>query len=257
MALFGRKALGAPRETAGAIQRDLAMAQKCVTEHAAVEKIEVLLPRDPLVLGDLLQHVIVGTHRQAEAGLELIRQENAGRCGFVVLEATAPSHVGRVLLDNVGRVLLDPAASASGAFPGSDDLERYSFRAEIAKLRQKLRAPDCEPIPTLGECDDFLKARPKDDPLLVDHAGPLTPPGHVHDFPINTADALASGVMQAVCGAIEQTRRRLAGDGPVPKGFLAGGAASDIAPYLTAPVEVVDNLVLEGVLALAEGSTRG
>src|SRR6185369_12936775 len=37
-------------------------------------------------LGDLLQHVIVGTHKQAEAGLELVRQENAGRCGFVVLE---------------------------------------------------------------------------------------------------------------------------------------------------------------------------
>jgi chromosome segregation protein len=37
-------------------------------------------------LGDLLQHVIVPTHRQAEAGLELIREENVGRCGFVVLE---------------------------------------------------------------------------------------------------------------------------------------------------------------------------
>src|SRR5439155_17809037 len=40
-------------------------------------------------LGDLLQHVIVATHQQAEAGLELIRQENAGRCGFLVLEAVA------------------------------------------------------------------------------------------------------------------------------------------------------------------------
>ena len=82
-------------------------------------------------------------------------------------------------------------------------------------------------------------------------------PGHVHDFPINTADALASGVLQAVCGAIEQMRRRLAGDGPPPKAFLAGGAAVDIAPYLTEPVEVVDNLVLEGVLALAHASERG
>jgi type III pantothenate kinase len=82
------------------------------------------------------------------------------------------------------------------------------------------------------------------------------PPGHVRDFPINTADALASGVMQAVCGAIEQTRRRLADGGPAPKAFLAGGAAADVAPYLTEPVEVVDNLVLEGVLALAHASER-
>jgi chromosome segregation protein len=39
-------------------------------------------------LGDLLQHVIVPTHEQAQAGLDLIRQENVGRCGFVVLSGT-------------------------------------------------------------------------------------------------------------------------------------------------------------------------
>ncbi len=37
-------------------------------------------------LGDLIQHVIVSSHEQAQAGLDLIRQENVGRCGFVVLE---------------------------------------------------------------------------------------------------------------------------------------------------------------------------
>ena len=75
------------------------------------------------------------------------------------------------------------------------------------------------------------------------------PPGRYHDFPINTA-------MQAVCGAIEQMRRRLDADGPVPKAFLSGGAAADIAPHLTPPVEVVDNLVLEGVLALAQSAVE-
>ena len=40
-------------------------------------------------LGDLLQHVIVPTHEQAQAGLDLIRQENVGRCGFVVLDGCA------------------------------------------------------------------------------------------------------------------------------------------------------------------------
>ena len=76
------------------------------------------------------------------------------------------------------------------------------------------------------------------------------PPGRYHDFPINNADGIFSGAMQAVCGAIEQMRQRLAGDAPA-KCFLAGGAAADIAPHLTAPLEVVDNLVLEGTLALA------
>jgi chromosome segregation protein len=45
-------------------------------------------------LGDLLQYVIVPTHQQAKAGLDLIAQENAGRCGFVVLEG-ASTEVGR------------------------------------------------------------------------------------------------------------------------------------------------------------------
>lgn len=78
------------------------------------------------------------------------------------------------------------------------------------------------------------------------------PPGRYHDFPINNADAIFSGTIQTVCGAIEQMRLRLAGGAALPKCFVAGGAAEDIAPHLTAPVEVVDNLVLEGVLALAK-----
>ena len=42
-------------------------------------------------LGDLLQHVIVRTQAQAVAGIDLIREENAGRCGFVVLDEVAPA----------------------------------------------------------------------------------------------------------------------------------------------------------------------
>ncbi len=37
-------------------------------------------------LGELLQHVIVERHDQAAAGLSLVRQQDAGRCGFVVVE---------------------------------------------------------------------------------------------------------------------------------------------------------------------------
>ena len=38
-------------------------------------------------LGDLLQHVLVRRHEHAAAGLALVRQEDAGRCGFVVVDA--------------------------------------------------------------------------------------------------------------------------------------------------------------------------
>jgi len=77
------------------------------------------------------------------------------------------------------------------------------------------------------------------------------PPGRVHDFPTNTPDALASGAVQAVCGAIEQMRIQLRREDVVVKCYLTGGAAHEIAPHLTGPLEVVDNLVLEGVLVLA------
>ncbi|HEX4884672.1 MAG TPA: type III pantothenate kinase [Casimicrobiaceae bacterium] len=78
------------------------------------------------------------------------------------------------------------------------------------------------------------------------------PPGRHADFPANTPDALYTGAVQAICGAIELARLRLPFDGTPAKCFLAGGVAPEIAPHLTAPVELVDNLVLEGVLVLAD-----
>lgn len=79
-------------------------------------------------------------------------------------------------------------------------------------------------------------------------------PGEFRDFPTNTADAIYSGVMQSICGAIELMRAKLGGNEVSVKCYIAGGAAREIAPYLAAPVEVVDNLVLEGVLVLAGDS---
>lgn len=77
------------------------------------------------------------------------------------------------------------------------------------------------------------------------------PPGQMRPFPDNTADALYSGAVSAVCGAIAEMRKRIdPGAGPV-RCYLAGGSAAEIAPHLNPPVELVDNLVLEGVLALA------
>ena len=79
-------------------------------------------------------------------------------------------------------------------------------------------------------------------------------PGRFHDFPTNTADALATGALQAVCGAIEQMRAQLRRVDVVVKVYLTGGAAHEIAPHLTGPLEVVDNLVLEGALVLADAT---
>lgn len=86
---------------------------------------------------------------------------------------------------------------------------------------------------------------------LADNTAALrTAPGTFQEYPTTTPDALHSGSVQAVCGAIEQMRQRLGGGGSICC-YIAGGAAQEIAPRLSPPVEVVDNLVLEGVLVLA------
>lgn len=82
-------------------------------------------------------------------------------------------------------------------------------------------------------------------------AGLKVPPGHFHDYPATNADGLATGTVQAVCGAIEQMRVALRSVDVVVKCYLTGGAAHEIAPHLTGPLEVVDNLVLEGILVIA------
>jgi type III pantothenate kinase len=86
---------------------------------------------------------------------------------------------------------------------------------------------------------------------LADNTSALrVPPGQFREFPTSTPDALYSGAMHAICGAIELMRYRLSPDVSV-RCFVAGGAAAEVAPFLNGPVEVVDNLVLEGVLELA------
>jgi len=88
---------------------------------------------------------------------------------------------------------------------------------------------------------------------LAEHtAGLKVAPGSYRAFPTNTGDALYSGAVQAITGAIGEMRARLAGDAGSVCCLLAGGAAQDIAPHLGGPLEVVDNLVLEGALALAD-----
>jgi len=75
--------------------------------------------------------------------------------------------------------------------------------------------------------------------------------GEYRDFPDNTADAVYSGAVQAICGAIDEMRRQVDTNPAKVRCYLAGGAAREIGLRLLPPVEVVDNLVLEGVLALA------
>jgi type III pantothenate kinase len=71
-------------------------------------------------------------------------------------------------------------------------------------------------------------------------------------FPASTADAIASGTLNALAGAVERMQTFMTEAGiAAPLVVLSGGAAALLAPRLNVPVEVVDNLVLEGLLRIA------
>jgi type III pantothenate kinase len=73
--------------------------------------------------------------------------------------------------------------------------------------------------------------------------------GHFSMLPINTADAIVSGALEATLGAIERMARRL-----VSADFcclLSGGAAGELLPCFNLPVRTIDHLVLEGLLRAA------
>jgi type III pantothenate kinase len=74
---------------------------------------------------------------------------------------------------------------------------------------------------------------------------------HAHgvfaEFPDNTADAIATGALHAVCGAIERMRGAMLKTGGMPQTVLSGGAADAIEGRLEQPVLSVPYLVLEGL----------
>ena len=74
-------------------------------------------------------------------------------------------------------------------------------------------------------------------------------------FPARTADAIASGTLNALAGAIERMQRFMREAGQAaPLTVLSGGAAALLAPQLNGSVELVDNLVLEGIVRIAHDS---
>lgn len=76
--------------------------------------------------------------------------------------------------------------------------------------------------------------------------------GHWQPFPRATSDAVQSGIVAALCGAIALQHRHLAEiAGSLPHCLLTGGDADLILPHLTVPAERVPALVLEGIDCVA------
>jgi type III pantothenate kinase len=80
--------------------------------------------------------------------------------------------------------------------------------------------------------------------------------GIYEDFPVNTSDAIQTGVLHCLIGAIERMyqvfckRVHLTTDSV--NCIISGGGASSLIPYIKLPLLVIDNLVLEGLVIIAE-----
>jgi type III pantothenate kinase len=83
-------------------------------------------------------------------------------------------------------------------------------------------------------------------------AGLHVPTGEVREFPTNTSDALTSGGNYAIAGAVTRMHQHLSHRaGHPPLVLMTGGAAWKVRPVIEQPVELVDNLIFEGLLRVA------
>ena len=76
--------------------------------------------------------------------------------------------------------------------------------------------------------------------------------GDFTPFPRATRDAITSGAIQALCGAVERMRDAMqaAGHGE-PSLIVSGGTGELVARHIGRPVRIVDKLVLEGLVRMA------
>ena len=83
-------------------------------------------------------------------------------------------------------------------------------------------------------------------------AGLKVPTGEVREFPTNTSDALTSGGTYAIAGAVERMVQHLRRHcGAEPACYMAGGAGWKMAPSMNGDFELVESLIMDGLLVIA------
>ncbi len=79
--------------------------------------------------------------------------------------------------------------------------------------------------------------------------------GRFEPFPRATPDAITTGALLAAAGAVGGLAAAMAQAGCAPARIaLSGGAAAELAPHLSLPVALNDNLVLDGLVLLARAA---
>ena len=89
-------------------------------------------------------------------------------------------------------------------------------------------------------------------------AGLHVPTGDVQDFPTNTSDALTSGGTFAIAGAVQRMVDNITRHcGEAPECIMTGGAGWKMAPSMSVNIELVENLIFDGLLEIASRRLAG
>jgi type III pantothenate kinase len=157
--------------------------------------------------------------REEQCGVRNTYAEPArlGADRWAALIGARQLHAGACVVVNAGTTLTADALNAEGIFVGGFIVPGFTLmRAALASNTALLKLRD----------------------------------GHFSFFPDNTADAMYSGALNALAGAVDRMLHYLTETGEEEASILlSGGDATLLEPMLSAP-RLVDNLVLEGLLRI-------
>jgi type III pantothenate kinase len=84
-------------------------------------------------------------------------------------------------------------------------------------------------------------------------AGLHVPTGDVREFPTNTSDGLTSGGTFAIAGAVERMVQHVRIHCRAePACFVTGGAGWKMAPHMSVAFDLVESLIFDGLLVIAQ-----
>ncbi len=88
--------------------------------------------------------------------------------------------------------------------------------------------------------------------LAANTAGLSSARGEFTPFPVKTRDAITTGAIQALCGAVERMQETMSSSGHKdPELIFSGGAGELVARHMGRAVRIIDKLVLTGLVRIA------
>jgi type III pantothenate kinase len=212
-------------ETVEAVELGKALAQPLAPDRIVVANVagEAVAACIAAALGrfDAAPHWLVSRAEQCGVRSSYARPDQLGADRWAALIGARARYDGPCVVVNAGTTMTVDALSAEGLFLGGFIVPGYALMCQ-----------------SLSNSTALLKRQD----------------GSLSYFPDNTGDARVSGAVNALAGAVERMLRYMTeigeGDAAI---LLSGGDAATIGPLLNGRVQVVDNLVLEGLICIGTG----